>query len=185
MSKYASLLFSPEKYHEIGPFRFPVYHDLVPGEAKGMEQISRQQSKSTFRSIKLAQRIAKDKGITTKEAIKLLSKVGEKEAEDILFDYGSEIEDLQTSNITVVEQQVAFVTLFMKYRAEAKLKGKNDWQKLTDWCQEDTEAMPTKVMTDVFQLISWERDGWPNPDDAGKAQDSEEEPQFSPPPTKS
>ena len=37
MSKYASLLFSPTEYHEIAPFRFPIYRDLVPGEAKGIE----------------------------------------------------------------------------------------------------------------------------------------------------
>ena len=50
-----------------------MYHDLVPGEAKGIEEIGRKQSKSTFRSLKLAKRIAKDKEITTKEAIELLA----------------------------------------------------------------------------------------------------------------
>lgn len=167
MSKYASLLFSPEDYYSIGPFRFPIYHDLVPGEAREIENISRKQSKSTFRSIKLAQRIARDKKISTKEAIDLLSKVGEKEAEDILFDYGSEIEELQENNISAVEQQIAFVTAFMKFRAEAKMKGRPEWQKLTDWTQEDTEIMPSKVLSDIFNLILWERDGWPSTSSEG------------------
>ena len=64
MSKYASLLFSPETYHEIGPFRFPVYKDLVPGEAKAMEELSRKQSRATFKSIQLAKKIGKDKGLS-------------------------------------------------------------------------------------------------------------------------
>lgn len=182
MSKYASLLFSPEKYHEIGPFRFPIYNDLVPGEAKGIEELSRKQSKSTFRSIKLAQRIAKDKGITTKEAVDLLSQAGEEANQDLLYDYASDLEELQKDTIGAVAQQVAFVTLFMRYRGEAKLPGADDWAKLPDWSEADTEAMPSKVMEDVFSLLLWERDGWPEPD-AGNA--PEAEPEFSPPRKKS
>ena len=98
MSKYASLLFGPEKYYEIGPFRFPVYEDLVPGEAKGIEKISRAQSKSTFSSIKLAQRIAKDKEISTKEAVELLSSASE-DNQELLYDYVDELEELQSKTI--------------------------------------------------------------------------------------
>ena len=178
MSKYASILFSPEKYHEIGRFRFPIYNDLVPGEAKGIEDLSRKQSKSTFSSIKLAQRIAKDKGITTKEAIDLLS--GDGADEEMLYDYATELEDLQRNSLGAVEQQIAFVTLFMRYRGEVKLPKSKDWQQTKDWSEEDTEAIPTKVMEEIFQLITWERDGWPEPE--GK---DEEEQEFSPPPSNS
>lgn len=160
MSKYASLLFGAEKYYEIGPFRFPIYHDLVPGESRGIEAISRKQSKSTFNSIKLAQRIAADKQITVKEAIDLLSKSTEGDQE-LIYDYAEEIEALQSSTIGAVEQQIEFVTLFMRYRAEAKLPKGRDWQKLEDWTVEDTEKMPTKIMEEVFKIILWERDGWP------------------------
>ena len=178
MSKYASILFSPEKYHEIGPFRFPIYNDLVPGEAKGIEDLSRKQSKSTFSSIKLAQRIAKDKGITTKEAIDLLS--GDGADEEMLYDYAAELEDLQRNSLGAVEQQIAFVTLFMRYRGEVKLPKSKDWQQTKDWSEEDTEAIPTKVMEEIFQLITWERDGWPQPE--GKDEEAQE---FSPPPSNS
>lgn len=183
MSKYASILFSPEKYHEIGPFRFPVYNDLVPGEAKGIEALSRKQSRSTFASIKLAQRIAKDKEITTKEAIELLSNTGE-DNQEVLYDYATELEEMQRNSIGAVEQQVAFVTLFMQHRAEVKLPKAKDWERIPDWSEADTEAMPTKLMEEVFQLITWERDGWPEP--AGKLPVVvEDEPEFSPPPSKS
>ena len=180
MSKYASLLFSHEEYHEIGPFRFPIYRDLVPGEAKGIEALSRKQSKSTFRSIKLAQRIAKDKGITTKEAIDLLGSSSE-ENQELLYDYAGDLEELQRDSVGAVEQQVAFVTLFMQHRAEVKLPKTKDWQKVPDWTEADTESMPTKLMEEVFQMIAWERDGWPEPD----AAKNEDEPEFSPPPSKS
>jgi hypothetical protein len=183
MSKYASLLFSPEKYHEIGPFRFPIYHDLVPGEAKGIEAISRQQSRSTFSSIKLAQRIAKDKGISTKEAIDLLGSTSE-ENQELLYDYATELEELQRNAVGAVETQIAFVTLFMRYRAEVKLPKAKDWQRLEDWSEDDTEAMPNKLLEDVFRLISWERDGWPEPETEGK-QEAKEEQEFSPPPSNS
>ena len=159
MSKYASLLFSPEEYYEIGPFRFPVYHDLVPGEAKGIEEIGRKQSKSTFRSLKLAKRIAKDKEITTKEAIELLANTADNQ--ELLYDYANELEELQRDSVGAVEQQIAFVTLFMQYRGEAKLPRQKDWQKLSDWTANDTEAIPGRLMEQIFELVTWERDGWP------------------------
>lgn len=182
MSKYASLLFSPEKYHAIGPFRFPVYNDLVPGESKGIEEVSRKQSKSTFRSIKLAQRIAKDKGITTKEAVELLSSASDETNQDLLYDYASDLEELQKDTVGAVEQQIAFVTLFMRYRGEAKLPQAKTWEKLSDWDEDDTESMPHKVMEEIFTLLIWERDGWPEPD---LGNESSPDPELSPPLKKS
>jgi hypothetical protein len=160
MSKYASLLFPAETFHTIGPFRFPIYKDLVPGEARKIEEIARQQSKSTFSSIKLAQRIAKDHNITTKEAIDLISSPGE-DSSDILYDYVDELEELQRYTVSAVDQQVQFVTLFLQYRGEVKLPESDTWAPTADWTAEDTEAMPTKLMEEIFRLILWERDGWP------------------------
>ena len=39
--------------------------------------------------------------------------------------------------------------------------------------------MPSKTMEDVFKLLTWERDGWP------EAEGNDEEQEFSPPPSKS
>ena len=161
MSKYASLLFAPEEYHAIPPFRFPVYHDLVPGEAKGIEEMTREQSRSTFKSIKIAQRIAKAKGISTKEAVEFLANIGDSENEESVFEFAEELEELNRDQVGGVETQVAFVTLFMQYRAEAQLNGKKKWEKLSDWTMEDTESMPSAILEEIFQLILWERDGWP------------------------
>jgi len=161
MSKYASLLFSPEEFYEIPPFRFPIFRDLVPGEAKGIEEMTRMQSKSTFKSIKIAQRIAKAKGISTKEAVEFLSNISDGEHEEDIFEFAEELEELNSDQVGNIETQVAFVTLFMRYRAEAQINGKKKWEKLSDWTMEDTEAMPSAVMGEIFQLILWERDGWP------------------------
>ena len=161
MSKYASLLFSPEVYHEILPFRFPVYHDLVPGEAKGMEEANRKQSKSTFKSLKLAQKIAKAKGIPTKEAVEMLAALSTGADEELVYEFAEELEELQRDAEGETATMVEFVTLFMRYRAEAQINGKKKWEKLDDWTQEDTEAMPKKLLDQVFQLLIWERDGWP------------------------
>jgi hypothetical protein len=171
MTKYASLLFAPEKFHEIGPFRFPVYEDLVPGEAKGIEEYGRRQSRSTFFSIKLAQRIAKDRGITTAEAVEMLSNTAESNQE-VLFDYVTELEELQNNALSAVEQQVAYVTLFIKYRGEIKLPNSSEWQRVADWTEADTEAVPTKIVDEVFRFIMWERDGWPTTEGKSEAEDT-------------
>lgn len=159
MSKYSSILFAPDKFHHIGPFRFPIFEDLTPGEAKGIEIITRKQSKQTFKSIRLAQQIAKDKKITTKEAIDMMSNLGENDSEDLAILYSKELEQLQSEGVSAVEQQIDFVTLVMQYRAEAQIKGK--WQALTDWAEDDTNSMPTKLLEEIFNFVIWERDGWP------------------------
>ena len=164
MSKYASLLFAPEEYHEIGPFRFPVYHDLVPGEAKKMDEVTRQSSQTTFKSIRVAKNIAERKGITTKEAVNLLSEIGQGEdTEDMVYEYAQDLEELNRDSISEIEVKITFVTLFMQYRGEVQLNGKKKWEKLNDWEQEDTESMPAKLLDEIYQLIGWERDGWPAP----------------------
>ena len=170
MSKYASLLFSPEEYYEIAPFRFPIYHDLVPGEAKGFEEVNRVQSKNTFKSLKIAQKIAKAKNISTKAAVELLSSIAGGADDELVYEFAEELEDLQRDAMGDVDAKVSFVTLFMQYRAEAQINGKKKWERLDDWTQEDSEAMPTKVFNQIFELMTWERDGWPDP----KATASEE-----------
>lgn len=176
MSKYASLLFTPEKYYEVGPFRFPIYEDLVPGESRAIEAINKKQARHTYNSIKLAQRIAQDKGITTKEAVELLGSSGE-DSQDIFYEYASELEELQRLSMGAVEQKITLTTLFMKFRGEVKLPRSKEWQKLEDWEEADTENMPGKLLDQINEFIAWERDGWPKPG----GNEEEEAQEFSPP----
>lgn len=162
MSKYTGLLFAAEEYWPIGPFRFPIYKDLVPGEAKGIEAVARQQSKSTYASLKLAQRIAKDKGIGVKEAVDLMSTANSDDNQELLYSYAEELENLTNSGISQVEQMTGFATLCLKYRGEVKLPRAKEWTKTDDWTPEDTNQIPTKILEQIYNFVLWERDGWPD-----------------------
>ena len=162
MSKYTGLLFSAEEYHVIGPFRFPIYKDLVPGEAKGIEDISRDSSKATYASLKLAQKIAKDQNISVKDAVEMMSKGQMDENSDILYKYADELQDLTEAQISQTQQFADFATLAMRYRGEVMLPGKKQWIKTTDWTDEDTNQIPTKMLAEIYQFMLWERDGWPD-----------------------
>ena len=116
MSQYTGLLFSADEYWPIGPFRFPIYKDLVPGEAKGIEALAREQSKGTYASLKLAQRIAQDKKIPVKEAVELMSNANEQENQELLFAYAEELEALTNAGVNQTAQYAAFATLVIKYR---------------------------------------------------------------------
>ena len=109
----------------------------------------------------IMQVIAKQKGISTKEAVELLANISDSQHEEDIYEFAEELEELNRDQVGGVETQIDFVTLFMQYRAEAQINGKKKWEKLSDWSVEDTEAMPTQVLQDIFQLIIWERDGWP------------------------
>lgn len=162
MAKYASLLFSPEQYHQIGPFRLPVYHDLVPGEAKLIEEVSRRFTTTSYKSIQLARRVAQDKGISLREAVDLLGRANEPENEDLVFNYATELEELQSTSVGAVAQKIAFVTVLLQYRGEVQLPNTEGWTQVKDWTEADTEATPTPVLDQLFEFLTWERDGWPS-----------------------
>lgn len=160
MSKY-SILFGASKHHIIGPFRFPVYEDLTPGETKEMERINKKQAKSTYKSMKLAQRISKDKDIPIKDAVEILGNLSDDKNEDVLYSYADEIEALSEETMSATEQKIVLVTLFMRFRGQAMLPESDKWINTADWTDEDTEVMPSKTLDSIFQLMLWERDGWP------------------------
>lgn len=161
-TRYASLLFKQQEYHQIGPFRFAVYHDLLPGEVRALEQISRQNAKATYQSLKLAKAIAKKRGIRPREAVELLNNLGD-DQQDLIFEFADELEENQRNGVSVIEQQAASVTAFMQLRGEAAFPDAPDtWVKTSDWVQSDTDMMPTQMMQEIFELIQWEREGWPD-----------------------
>lgn len=161
-SRYTSLLFNTTEYHHIGPFRFPIYKDLLPGEAKAIEATNRAHAKDSFQSLKLVRTIAKKRGIKPSEAVALLGKLGESDNNELVFEFADELEENQRTGVSLVEQQAAMVTVFMQYRAEASFPASPEtWQKTTDWNERDTDMMPTKMMQEIVNFITWERDGWP------------------------
>lgn len=160
MSKY-SVLFESDRYREVGPFRFPIYEDLTPGERISAEALNKKESKSTYKSIKIAQKIAAERKISDKEGLELLGKLGEPENEDLFFKYAEELQALSSESLSPTEQKVAYVTLFMKYRGETRLPPSKNWTRTQDWTDTDTAVIPGKILDEIFQLFLWERDGWP------------------------
>jgi hypothetical protein len=160
MSKYTGLLFPVDQYHQIGPFRFPVYNDLVPGEARDIESIMKEQSRSFYKSLKLAQRIAKDKKIPVKAAMDLLSTLDTEKGQQLVLDYADDLEALTENTLGETEQQIKFVTVLMRYRGQVQ-DASSTWNPTTDWAEEDTLLIPKKILAAIFQFIFWERDGWP------------------------
>jgi len=157
MSKYSNLFFSEKEYYEILPFRFPIYKDLVAGEAEGVENIARNQAQNTYTLLKIAKQLSKKKKISVKEALDILSDADSDN--EIIYDYAEELAEVQRKGSTVAEQQIDMVTLFLKYRGE--IEQGDDWKPVQDWTREDTLAMPTRLMNDVFEFVNWERNGWP------------------------
>ena len=157
MSKYSNLFFSEKEYYEILPFRFPIYKDLVAGEAEGVENIARNQAQNTYTLLKIAKQLSKKKKISVKDALDILSDADSDN--EVIYDYAEELAEVQRKGSTVAEQQIEMVTLFIKFRGEIK-QGK-EWVSVGDWAREDTLAIPTKLMSDVFEFVNWERNGWP------------------------
>ena len=168
MSKYTGLLFPVDEYHQIGPFRFPIYKDLVPGEARDIEDFLKHQSRSFYKSLKLAQRISKDKKIPTKQALDMLSSLDTDKGQQIVIDYAEELEALTENTVGETEQQIQFVTVLMRYRGQLQDSSGN-WAPTTDWTEEDTLLIPKKILASIFQFIFWERDGWPTEGNAQEA----------------
>jgi hypothetical protein len=159
-ARYSSLLFSTQEYQEIGPFRFPVYNDLLPGEARAIEKVNRDNAKASFQTLKLAKAIAKKRGIKPSEAIQLLGELGNAEESDLVFEFADELEDNQRNGVSLVQQQADTVTAFMKFRGEVCFPdAPGEWVKTSDWTSADTDVMPTKLMEEVYNFISSERDG--------------------------
>lgn len=161
MSKY-SILFEAEKFHTIGPFRFPVFEDLTPGESRGMEAINKKQSKNTYKSMKLAQKIARENKLKIKDALDVLANIAKEENQEYLFKYADDVEELTNDSLSELELKVEYVTIFMRYRGQAKLPPSEAWTPTSDWTVEDTEALTSKRLNQIFNLITWERDGWPS-----------------------
>jgi hypothetical protein len=160
MSKY-SILFEADEYHEIGAFRFPVYHDFTPGENKRWDKLNKEHAGSTYRSMQLAQRIARDHKIKASDALKILSNISADENQDYLFEYAEEVQALSDGVLNAEEQKANFVTLFMQIRGEACMP-QTGWVKTKDWTSEDTDEMPGALIRDIYEFIMWERNGWPS-----------------------
>ena len=161
MSKYSSLLFPSTNQRQVGDsIRFAVYGDILPGEARHLNEISRKQSQASYASIKLAQQISRDKGISIKEAVTLLSNLDDENNQDLLYNYAEMLNDINASGLDELAIKIGFVTVLMQARGEIK-KAEGSWSFVPDWAEDDTEAMPPAILKECFEFIIEERDGKP------------------------
>jgi len=162
MSKYSKIFFGQKKYHDIQPFRFPIYNDLVAGEIEGIEALARKQASNTYALLKIAKDVAQKQDIPVQDALDALSDVDSNQ--ELLFEYVDELALIQTQGQSVSEMKIETVTLFMRYRAE--LKERNKWVQVPDWEMDDTREMPRRLLDDIYDFVDWERNGWPEDDDS-------------------
>ena len=170
MSKYSKIFFGQKKYYDIKPFRFPIYNDLVAGEIEGIEDTAKKQANNTYSMLKIAKSVATKQDIPVQEALDALSDM--EGNQDLLFDYVDELAEIQSQGQSVSEMKIETVTLFMRYRAELKDKGK--WIQLPDWEMDDTREMPRKLLDEIFTFVDWERNGWPESDEADQNKEDSE-----------
>jgi hypothetical protein len=161
MAKYTNLLFTTEQYHEIGPFRFPIFKDLTPGEFKAISAIEKASAQIHLGSMELAKKIGKENDITTKQALAVLSNASDPENEELIYNYLPELTKLKESSEDDIDTLVKYATVLMQYRGEVKLLGESEYAKTADWTTEDTESVHRGVLEAMRQFILWERDGWP------------------------
>jgi hypothetical protein len=169
---YASVLFPPVRHAEVGPFRFPIYEALLPGESEAFHALNMKQTQGSYKSIKLAQKIAKDLKITTKAALDKLSAGQDPANEDLLYNYVDELSEMQSHQISDAEKERGYVYVFIQQRGEFLLPGKPEPIPGSKWTQEDMKRTPSTLISEIYKLVVCERDGWPTPEGEEEGNDS-------------
>ena len=152
MSKYSDFfLLSSPKYYELNEkLRLRSYQSWLAEEVWCREAQGKRKAKFTLEVIRLARKIAKAKGIEEDEAFQLLQ-AGE-DREDLLKEFGDEVNGIMELAPSNREQFEELVTLFFKNRGEV-MEGKK-WISTSDWSDEDTQKLPATVLTAIEQFMA-------------------------------
>lgn len=160
MSNY-SILFEADEYREVGPFRFPIYHDFTPGESRAYEKLQKSFASGTYTSMQLASRIAEENNIEPEAALQILGSISANENQKYLFKYAEDVQKLTDGMLSQDEQNALAVTFFMQMRGEVRDPESGEWVRTDQWSEEDTDQVPGKLIREIHQLLLWERNGWP------------------------
>jgi len=153
MSKYSEFfLLSSAKYCELTErLRLRSYKSWLAEEVWCREAQGKKKAKFTLEVIRLARKIAKAKGIQEDEAFQLLQAGGE-DREDLLKEFGDEVNGIMDLAPSNREQFEELVTLFFKNRGEVMEDKK--WISTSDWSDEDTQKLPATVLTAIEQFMA-------------------------------
>jgi hypothetical protein len=167
MSKYSEffLLSSPEYCELNEKLRLRSYKSWLTEEVWCREAQNKKKAKFSLEVIRLARKIAKVKGIAEDEAFQLLQSNGE-DREELLQEFGDEVNEIMELAPSNREQFEELVTLFFKNRGEV-LEGKK-WTGTSDWSKEDTQKLPSNILSSIETFMA-EEEGY------GEGGDEEEE----------
>jgi len=170
MSKYSEFfLLSSAKYCELNEkLRLRSYKSWLAEEMWCREAQGKRKAKFTLEVIRLARKIAKAKGIEEDEAFQLLQAGGE-DREDLLKEFGDEVNGIMDLAPSNREQFEELVTLFFKNRGEV-MEGKK-WISTSDWSDEDTQKLPATILTAIEQFMA---------DEEGNGEETVEEDEDAP-----
>jgi hypothetical protein len=148
MSKYSEffLLSSPEYCELNEKLRLRSYKSWLTEEVWCREAQNKKKAKFSLEVIRLARKIAKAKGIGEDEAFQLLQSNGE-DREELLQEFGDEVNEIMELAPSNREQFEELVTLFFKNRGEV-LEGKK-WTSTSDWSEEDTKKLPSNILSSI------------------------------------
>ena len=170
MSKYSEFfLLSSAKYCELNEkLRLRSYKSWLAEEMWCREAQGKRKAKFTLEVIRLARKIAKAKGIEEDEAFQLLQAGGE-DREDLLKEFGDEVNGIMDLAPSNREQFEELVTLFFRNRGEV-MEGKK-WTSTSDWSDEDTQKLPATILTAIEQFMA---------DEEGNGEETVEEDEDAP-----
>ena len=160
MSKYSEFfLLSNAEYEKIGDhLRLRRYGSWLAQESWMREEQSQKRAQFTLRTIALARKIAKEKGIEEEEAFGMLQSAVKDPV--VFVEYANETSALMEAMPSGREDLCSLVTAFFKNRGEV-LQGKK-WVKTEDWTMEDTEQLPKHLLEQVEAFIVSEDDAVSN-----------------------
>lgn len=170
MSKYSEFfLLSSAEYEQIGEkLRLRKYGSWLAEEAWLREKQNQKRAQFTLRTIQLARRIAKEKGMPEEEVFQLLQSESTERTE-IFSEFSEETSQLMDLLPSGKEQFEELVTLFFRNRGEVNIGKK--WQTVEDWSKEDTNKLP-KVYLEKIEAFMTAEEGLT---DSEETEEEEEE----------
>lgn len=154
------------RYERIGPFRLRRYDELLGVEIEHEEIADRQLNEHQLASMNIIDSFARDRGINVEEATKVVQEAakvgGEARVQELLGSYSTQLVALSLARPAEAARIRALVTLFLNTRAEIQAEGGDDqWEKVEQWGEDDTKALPGEWINAVWSFAMNEKGGWP------------------------
>lgn len=174
MSKYALLIHGDDAtYTEITPrLRLRNYGSWLISEKIQQDRISKERSRQLLAIVQLAKRISIEKGVSVDEAFVLINSADAGENANITADYIEEVSQIVESAAGQTQSDAKILTLFLKSRAEGLIS--ESWERLADWCDDDTYTLDDKTRERIVAFINQEQVGGSEAADADDEDDADE-----------